>query len=319
MKKVLLTLPLPPKRLAAINQYITSDCIPGKKNLYEEVAERIADYEGVLFLGPMKNGMDAPLLAKAKNLKIISNYGVGYDKIDMDAAKKQQIIIANTPHSVTAPTADLALGLMLSLCQRIAVSDRAIRGKTLNSWYASQLPSISLKGKLLGIIGMGRIGKAVAKRAKAFGMKIIYYQRNQLATTTEKKYKATYLPLNDLLQQADILSPHIPVTPSTHHLIGAKELALLKPSAFIINTARGSVFDEIALIDVLQKGKIAGAALDVFAKEPTIPEAFLSMENVILTPHIGTASKEARSAMFEEAIQNLVEYFSGQEVTNRVI
>lgn len=150
-------------------------------------------------------------------------------------------------------------------------------------------------------------------------MNIIYYQRNQLDTATEKQYQATYLPLNDLLQQADILSPHIPLTPSTHHLIGAKELALLKPSAFIINTARGSVFDEAALIEVLQQGKVAGAALDVFDKEPNIPAALLSMENVILTPHIGTASKEARSAMFDEAVQNLVEYFNGEEVTNRVI
>jgi len=319
MKKVLITVPLPPKRLAAINQYVTADCIPGKKALYEEVAERIPNYEGVLFLGPMKNGLDAPLLAKAKNLKIISNYGVGYDRIDAEAAKKAQIIVANTPHSVTAPTADLALGLMLSLCRRIAVSDRAIRSKTLKAWFNTPLPSISLKGKTLGIIGMGRIGKAVAERAKAFGMKIIYYQRNQLATATEKQYQATYLPLNDLLQQADILSPHIPLTPSTRHLIGPKELALLKPSAFVINTARGSVFDETALIEVLQQGKIAGAALDVFDKEPTIPAAFLNMENVLLTPHIGTASREARSDMFEEAIQNLVEYFSGQEVTNRVI
>lgn len=319
MKKVLITLPLPPKRLAAINQYITADCIAGAKDLYEEVAERIADYEGVLFLGPMKKGMDAALLAKARNLKIISNYGVGYDRIDADVAKKQQIIIANTPNAVTAPTADLALGLMLSLCKRIAVSDRAIRNKTIKTWFNSQLPSISLKGKILGIIGMGRIGKAVAERAKVFGLKIIYFQRNALDPATEKKYQATYLPLNDLLQQADILSPHIPLTPSTRHLIGAKELALLKPSAFIINTARGSVFDEAALIEVLQKGKIAGAALDVFDKEPTIPAAFLNMENVILTPHIGTASTEARADMLTEAIQNLVEYFNGKEITNRVI
>lgn len=319
MKKVLITLPLPPKRLAAINQHITADCIPGEKDLYEEVLERIPDYEGVLFLGPMKRGMDAPLLAKAKNLKIISNYGVGYDRVDTIVAKSQEIIVANTPHAVTAPTADLAIGLMLSLCRRIAVSDRAIRNKTLKNWYNSQLPSISLKGKTLGIIGMGRIGKAVARRANAFGMKIVYYQRNRLDAAIEKEYKATYLSLNDLLQQTDILSPHIPLSPSTRHLIGAKELALLKPSAFIVNTARGGVFDEIALIEVLQQEKIAGAALDVFANEPTVPEAFLTMENVILTPHIGTAPSEARSDMFDEGIQNLVEYFNGQEVTNRVV
>ncbi len=319
MKKVLITLPLPPKRLAAINQHITADCIPGEKDLYEEVAERIADYEGVLFLGPMKKGMDAALLAKAKKLKIISNYGVGYDRVDVAAAKTHKVIVANTPHAVTAPTADLAIGLMLSLCRRIVVSDRAIRNKTLKNWYNTQLHSISLKGKTLGIIGMGRIGKAVAKRASAFGMNIIYYQRNRLDEAIEQEYQASYLPLNDLLQRVDILSPHIPLSPSTRQLIGAKELALLKPSAFIVNTARGGVFDETALIEVLQAGKIAGAALDVFAKEPTVPEAFLTMENVILTPHIGTAPSEARSDMFEEGIQNLVEYFSGQEVTNRVV
>lgn len=319
MKKVLITLPLSEKRLKAINQHIPADCLSGEKDLYEEVAERIPNYEALLFLGPMKKGIDAPLLAKAKNLKIISNYGVGYDRIDTNTAKENEVIIANTPHAVTAPTADLALGLMLSLCRRIVVSDRAIRQKTTTNWYNSQLPSTTLKGKKLGIVGMGRIGKAVAERAKVFGMEIFYYQRTRLSTDIEKKYQATYLPFHSLLEQVDILSPHIPLTPSTHHLFGAKELALLKSTAFIINTARGSVFDESALIKTLQEGKIAGAALDVFAKEPSVPEAFLTMENVILTPHIGTACKEARADMFDEAIGNLVAYFSGKEVTNRVI
>jgi len=319
MKKVLITLPLSEKRLKAINQHISADCLSGEKDLYEEVSERITNYKALLFLGPMKKGIDAPLLAKANNLEIISNYGVGYDRIDVNAAKTQQVIVANTPHSVTAPTADLALGLMLSLCRRIAVSDRAIRQKTTQNWYNSQLPSTTLKGKKLGIVGMGRIGKAVAERAKVFGIEIFYFQRNRLSEEIEKKYHATYLPFQDLLKTVDILSPHIPLTTSTRHLFGAKELALLKPTAFIINTARGSVFEEHALIKVLQEGKIAGAGLDVFAKEPAVPDAFLTMENVILTPHIGTACKEARADIFEEAIGNLVEYFSGQEVTNRVV
>ena len=318
MKKVLITLALSEKRMAAINQHISAACIAGKKNLYQEVEERIENYESLLLLGPIKK-IDAPLLSKAKKLKIISNYGVGYDKIDVAFAKANGIIVANTPHAVTVPTADLALALMLSLCRRVNVSDRAIRNKRLGSWYNTQLPSISMAGKKLGIIGMGRIGKAVAKRAVAFGMKIIYYQRNRLSPTIEKAYQASYLPLNDLLQQADIISPHIPLTANTHHLLGAKELSLLKPSAFLINTARGAVIDESALIELLQNKKIAGAALDVFEDEPTVPEAFLTMDNVILTPHIGTASNEARSAMFEEAIQNLLEYFSGKVVTNRVI
>lgn len=319
MKKVLITLPLSEKRLEAINQHISADCLSGEKDLYEEVSERISDYEALLFLGPMKKGIDAPLLAKANNLKIISNYGVGYDRIDTNAALAQQVIVANTPHSVTAPTADLALGLMLSLCRRIAVSDRAIRQKTTQNWYNSQLPSTTLKGKKLGIVGMGRIGKAVAERAKVFGIDIYYYQRNRLSEDIENKYHATYLPFHDLLKTVDILSPHIPLTPSTHHLFGATELGLLKPTALIINTARGSVFDEQVLIKILQEGKIAGAGLDVFAKEPTVPDAFLTMDNVILTPHIGTACTEARADMFEEAIGNLVEYFSGQEIINRVL
>ncbi len=317
MNKVLLSLPIGEKKLTAINQHISADCVSGKKDVYEELLERIEDYEGLLLLGPIKK-IDAPLLKRAKKLKIISNYGVGYDKIDIDFAKANQIVVANTPHAVTAPTADLALGLILSICRRIAVSDRAARTETTNSWYNSQLPSVSLKGKTLGILGMGRIGKAVAKRALAFDMKIVYYQRTQLNPEIEKTYQAAYLPLHDLLKRVDVLSLHTPLTPSTHHLIGAQELALLKPSSFLINTARGSVVDEKVLLEVLQNKKIAGAGLDVFDQEPTIPKAFLTLDNVILTPHIGTACREAREDMFEEAIQNLVEYFSGQKVTNRV-
>lgn len=304
--------------MAAINEHISADCVSGKKDFYEELLERISDYEGLLLLGPIKK-IDAPLLEKAKKLKIISNYGVGYDKIDVDYAKAHQIIVANTPHAVTAPTADLALGLMLSICRRIAVSDRAARTQTTNSWYNSQLPSVALKGKTLGIVGMGRIGKAVAKRALAFDMKIAYYQRTQLSTDLEKAYQAEYLPLNDLLKRVDVLSLHTPLTPATHHLIGAQELALLKPSSFLINTARGSVVDEKALLKILQNKKIAGAGLDVFDQEPTIPQAFLTLDNVILTPHIGTACQEARADMFEEAIGNLVQFFNGQKVTNRVV
>lgn len=318
MKKVLLSLPIGEKRMTAINQHISADCVSGKKDTYTELLERIGDYEGLLLLGPVKK-IDAPLLKKAKKLKIISNYGVGYDKIDVDFAKANQIIIANTPHAVTAPTADLALGLMLSICRRIAVSDRAARSQTTQTWYNSQLPSISLKGKTLGIVGMGRIGKAVAKRALAFDMKIVYYQRTQLTSTIAQEYQTEYMPLHDLLKKVDVLSLHTPLTPSTHHLIGAKELALLKPSSFLINTARGSVIDEKALLEVLQNKKIAGAGLDVFDQEPTIPKAFLTLDNVILTPHIGTACQEARDDMFKEAIRNLVEYFNGQEVTNRVV
>lgn len=318
MKKVLITLPLGEKRLAAINQHISAECIPGIKDAYEETLEIIENYEGLLVLGGVRK-VDSNLLVRATKLKIISNYGVGYDKIDVNYCKEKNIIVSNTPHAVTAPTAELAFGLILDLCRRISVSDRAARNKTTNSWYNSQLPSTSIEGKTLGIIGMGRIGKAVAKRAIAFGMKIVYYQRNRLSADIEESYNATYLSLTDLLKQVDILSLHLPLTPATRHLIGAKELALLKSSALLINTARGSIVDEAALIKALQEQKIAGAGLDVFDQEPNIPEAFLEMEQVVLTPHIGTASKEARANMFDESIESLVEFFNGKAVTNRVV
>lgn len=317
MKKVLITLPLSEKRMAAINKQIAADCIKDANNIYGEVKRKISNYEGLLLLGPIKK-LDAAILKEAKRLEIISNMGVGYDKIDIDFAKNNGIVVANTPHSVTIPTAELALALMLGLGRRIVASDRAIRKENLTSWYNAPLPSITMRGKTLGIIGMGRIGKEVAQRAIAFGMKIVYYQRNPLSSVEEATYQASYLPLNDLLQHADIVTLHIPLNSSTHHLLGKKELALLKPTALLINTARGNVIDEQALIELLQTGKIAGAGLDVFADEPQVPKIFSTLENVILTPHIGTASFEARSAMLNEAMQNLVEYFSGKKVTNRV-
>lgn len=317
MKKVLLTLPIPPKRLTAIRKIIDADCVSGEKDAYEETCERVGDYEGLLVVGPISK-IDKRLLEKGKKLEIISNYGVGYDKIDTNWAKANGIIVANTPHSVTAPTADLAMALMLGVCRRIGVSDRALRNGTYQQWFNPPLPSMSLEGKLLGIIGMGRIGKAVAKRAAAFEMDIAYFQRTQLSKEEEEKYNATYLPLKELLQRSDVVTLHTPLTPSTKHLLGKEELALLKPSAFLINTARGPVVDETALIDCLQRGTIAGAGLDVFDQEPIVPAALLALENVLLTPHIGTGSKAARDNMFKEAITNLVEYFSGETVTNQV-
>lgn len=317
MKKVLITFPLGKTKLQQINQYISADCVPGIKDSYTETSEMIADYDGLLATGIKK--VDKALMDKAPNLKIISKYGVGYDDIDIAYAKEKNILVANTPNSVTAPTADLAAGLLLSLSLQISVTDRAIRNKNLKGWYSPALPSIASNNKILGIIGMGRIGKAVAKRMLPFGMKIVYYQRTPLPKAVEEAYQATYLSLENLLQQADIVSLHTPLNATTRHLIGAPQLALMKPSALIVNTARGSVIDEVALITALENKQIAGAALDVFANEPTIPDAFLKMDNVVLTPHIGTGSGEARQEMFNECVGNLVEYFSGATVKNRVV
>jgi glyoxylate reductase len=317
MKKILISHALSPKRMQQINQVIPADCLSSDKEVYEEVLDRIQDYEALLAIGMSK--VDKKLMDQAKNLKIISKFGVGYDDIDIEYAKSKGIIVANTPNSTTGPTADLAIALLLSLTLRIPVTDRAIRNKQLNQWNNSQLPSNSPTGKTLGIIGMGRIGKAVAKRALPFGMKIVYFQRNPLSESEAALYNAQYLPFEQLLKEADIISLHTPLTKETHHLIDKAAFQLMQPSALLINTARGSVIDEQALIEVLQKKQIAGAALDVFDKEPHIPNAFLALDNVILAPHIGTGTKEARQAMLQESLGNLIAYFRKEEIKNRVV
>jgi len=316
MKKIFITFPISEPQLNQLNRIFPVDCVSGHKDSYQETLERIGQYEAMLVGGIKK--IDKGILDQASSLKIISKYGVGYDDIDVDYAREKGIIVSNTPNSVTAPTADLAMGLLLALCRRIPATDRAIRTGDFKKWFFPALPSIMPQNKTLGIVGMGRIGKAVAKRALPFGIKIAYYQRNKLSPDLEKKYGATYMKLPDLLKKSDFVSVHTPLNATTHHLIGREQLALMKDSALLINTARGNVIDEQALIEALQTKQIAGAALDVFAEEPHIPKAFLSMDHVILAPHMGTGSKEARQNMFNEAMNNIHQYFKGEEVSNRV-
>ena len=317
MKKILITLPLSEQRMTRINEKIPADCLQDKDRLEEELHDRIGAYEGILLMGPVKE-LGQTLMDRAKKLEIVSNFGVGYDKIDVDYAKKRGIVVANTPHAVTIPTAELAVSLMCSLCRRVTSSDRAVRRQATDAWFNTNLLSISLQGKKLGIIGLGRIGQAVAQRARAFDMTIQYYQRTPHPASVEAAYDAHYLPLEDLLSTSDIVSLHVPLTEGTEQLLNADRLQMMKPTAFLINTARGPVVDQTALMDLLQQQKIAGAALDVFDGEPTIPDALRKMEQVILTPHIGTAPKETRAAMLEEALGNLIDYFADKPVKNRV-
>ena len=268
----------------------------------------IIDADGILsvFTAPL----GSELLQMADRLRIISNFGVGYNNIDLDYATSRGIAVCNTPDSVTEPTAEMAMGLMISLMRRISETDRKIRNKSGLKWGMMENLGSSLWGKTLGIIGMGRIGRALARRAVASGMKVIYYNRTRLDVATELQYSATFVSFNNLIQQSDVISLHCPLTDDTHHLMGENEFAQMKAGVYIINTARGAVIDEQALVTYLSSGKIGGAGLDVFEAEPAISRELYLMDNVVLTPHNATGTIDTRIATAREASESLIRFFN---------
>ena len=314
--KVLLTYPVSPKRLEAMSSKFDCIAVSTVENRQAETLDLIDDIDALFCMGVQVN---PTMIDKGKKLRIISNFGVGYDNIDVKYAQSKGIIVTNTPQSVTAPTANTAMALLLDVCRRISELDRKLRQNAIPNWNAPAFQSTAIGGKTLGIIGMGRIGKAMAKRALSFDLDIIYHNRNRLPEGVEATYSAKYCTLDELLQQADIVSLHMPLNKATHHLIGARELALMKEKSYLINTARGGVVDHTALIEALQNKSIAGAGLDVFENEPEIPAALLSLDNVVLTPHTGTSTPQARQDMFVEAYQQIQLFLSGKEPTARVV
>ncbi len=269
----------------------------------EELIRMLPDYEVMLAI--FHHPIDKEILDAGKKLKLISNYGVGYNNIDIQYARQKGIAVSNTPQSVCNPTAELAMALMLAAARRIAECNLRIRSEKESMWGTMCNLGFGLEGKTLGIIGMGNIGKNVARKAEAFGMNILYHnQRSEVPG-----YRKANLPT--LLQQSDFITLHTPLTPATRHLIGKQELAQMKKTAILINTARGAVIDEAALTECLIKREIAGAALDVFEYEPKITEQLYQLDNVVLTPHIGTGTIDARIAMGQEALDNIRNFFVG--------
>ena len=317
MPKLLISYVLPEPNLRSLAEHFTL-IYPTESSsfTYEEIFHHVVEADAYLAVNHL---VDQPTIEKGKKLKIIANYGVGYDGIDVAYATQRGIVVTNTPTAVTEATAETAFGLMLSLMRNITFCDRQLRHNQDFVWGMLQAHTgHSLYGKTLGIIGLGRIGRAVARRAVAFGMTVLYYQRSPLFDPLTREFGATYCSLNDLLQKSDVVSLHVPLNDSTHHLLGEQELSLMRSTAFLINTARGPVIDEQALIAQLEEGQLAGAALDVFEEEPHIPEALLRMDKVVLTPHIGTETIEARLAMGYEAERNLVAFFAGNRPPNVV-
>ena len=263
--------------------------------------------------------IDEQLLDRAPELKMIANFGVGFNNIDVSAATARGIMVSNTPDVLTDATADLSMALILSIGRRIVEADRHTRNGQFLYWAPFYFLGQEISGKTLGIVGLGRIGQAVARRAAGFNMKVIYHNHRPLAPEQAKQFSALQpVALDSLLKEADFVSLHVPLTPETRHIIGSKELALMKPSAYLINTARGPVVDEAALVKALQQGKIAGAGLDVYEDEPTLSPGLIDLPNVILLPHMGSATLETRRRMANLAVDNLLAGLEGRRPPNCV-
>lgn len=278
----------------------------------EEILEHIPTAE--VLIPSFAFQTDAEIIDAGKNLKLIANFGVGYNNIDVEYAAKKGIIVTNTPSSVLEPTAELCFALIMATARRIGFYNNKLHNGERVGWGLFDDLGLSVYGQTLGIYGMGRIGQAVARRAVASGMNIIYYNRHRLDESIEKQYNATYVDFEHLLKNSDILSLNAPATAETFHLIGEKELELMQPTAILINTSRGALIDEQALIKALKNKEIYAAGLDVFEHEPKIPEELRQLDNVLLTPHAGTQTYAARMNMEREVARNILNYYSGDEI-----
>lgn len=258
------------------------------------------------------------VIDRAKRLKIIANFGAGYDNIDIVYAKERGILVTNSPDPVVEPTAELSLALMLNVARRITECDRKMRSKEGIYLNVMSNLGVGLYGKTLGIVGMGNIGRALAKRAHACGMQIIYHNRKPLDAPIEQQYAARWVSMEELLAVSDFVSLHAPATPATYHIIDAAELEQMKPNAILVNTARGSLVNEQALAEALRRGQILGAGLDVFEHEPLISPQLLTLDNVVLSPHNGTGTIDARIASTRYAMQNIINFFEGKDVLSPV-
>jgi glyoxylate reductase len=276
-----------------------------------EIMQKIRKKDGLLCV--LSDRIDSEVIASAEGLKVISSYSVGYDHIDIDSATKNGIYVGYTPDVLTETTADLAFALMLAVARRVVEADKLVRrGRWKNRWSYDFMLGNDIHKKTLGIIGMGRIGSAVARRAHGFQMKVLYHNRKRLAIEKESELNVEYRDLGDLLKESDFVSLHLPLGKDTYHMMNEQKFRLMKSNAYLINTSRGQVVEERALVKALGKKWIAGAALDVFEREPVSKSnPLLRFDNVVLLPHIGSASRETRERMAEIAALNILNVFKG--------
>lgn len=309
--RVLITHKLPEEAVAIARQACGVHFTPLDRPLdAATLRQAVTGMDGVICV--VTDTIDAALLKAGADLKVVANVAAGYDNVDVPAATRRGVVITNTPGVVTESTADLTCGLLFSIARRIPEADCYIRAGKWKEWRLLLLLGNDVHGRTLGIVGMGRIGQAVARRARGFGMTILYHNRQRLPEALESELGATWVELETLLQKADFVSVHTPLTAETRHLIGEKELRMMQPTAYLINTSRGPVVDEAAVVRALREQWIAGAGLDVFEQEPEVPQALKDLENVVLLPHIGSASVASRTRMAVMAAQSAVAVLQGE-------
>ena len=318
MAKVVVTGKIPAVALERLRAEHTVDAWEDESPIArDELLKRVAGADSIVSL--LTEKIDAELLdAAGKQLRSVSNVAVGYNNIDVPACRERNVLVTNTPGVLTEATADIAMALILMSTRRLAEGERVIRAQQPWQWGMFYMLGSSIQGSQLGIVGMGQIGAAVARRARAFGMTIAYTKRSPLDTETAKELNAMHMELDELLATSDVVSLHCPYSPETHHLMNASTIGKMKKSAYLINTARGPVVDEEALATALQQGKIAGAGLDVFEKEPTVHQALIGLDNAVLIPHLGSATVETRTAMANLAVTNALAVLSGKTAPNLV-
>ena len=278
----------------------------------DELIKHVADCQ--VLITPLSTQVNKVVIDAAPQLKLIANFGAGFNNIDVKYARGKGIDVTNTPFVSSTATAEVACGLMIALMRRIVEGDHRMRTIGFDGWAPLFFLGPELAGKTLGIVGLGSIGQAVAKRMHAFNMKVIYTQRHQASPAVEAACSADYVSLDELLKQADVVTLHCPLTDETHHMIDSAQLAEMKKTAVLINCARGPVINEAAVLTALQKKDIAGAALDVYEREPEVDDQYKKLSNVILTPHIGNASIEARDAMGKIVANNAIAAIKGTTI-----
>ena len=287
--------------------------------LSDELVDALATAD--VLVPTVTDRIDANLLNAAGNkLALIANFGAGVDNIDLDIAQSRNITVTNTPAVLTEDTADMAMAMILAVPRRLVEGQQLVSNDNWKGWSPTSMLGHRIWGKALGIIGMGQIGSAIARRARGFGIAIHYHNRNRLPATAEQDLGAVFWDsLDQMLAHVDILSVNCPHTPSTYHLLSARRLALMKPDAYLINISRGEVIDEVALAEMLREGRLAGAALDVFEHEPAINPKLRALDNVLLLPHMGSATLESRIEMGEKVLINIRTFVDGHHPPDRVI
>ena len=302
---------------------LPGDAIPHLASAHDVVIDKRgldhapADVDAILTM--VSNKVDAAVLARLPNLKIVANVAVGVDNVDLAACQARGVIVTNTPDVLTEATADLAFALLLAAARRVAEGDRYVRENGHCTFGPTFMLGQRVHGGALGVIGLGRIGRAVARRARGFGMRVVYTQRTRLDANMERALGAVYAPLDELLAEADFVSVHVPLTTETKHLLDAKRLASMKKGSVLVNVSRGPIVDEAALAHALEQGPLAAAGIDVYEHEPAIDPALCKRPNAVLTPHIGSAERKTREDMAALAVLNVAKVLAGEAPVTPVL